>query len=179
MNYAVRDIVRKIDTYWYGNLGESRDDIGKLYVISEVHGNEYEIRDLVTGSHSAWWNSNQLKYVGRADKMIFDELDAIQNKLHKRNASLEYIKDNYPNLPTGSWLKLFDEIGYDSAFNRNGEYGCLFSDIESLRPVFDAIFDQDLKGAIKKVDEIFKKEYRDIFRHNIERFFDKIRREIK
>lgn len=175
MGYSVRDIVRKIDTYWHGDLNESRDELGRLYVISEVHGsNNYEIRDLINGGTSAWWHDSQLEYVGRADKDIFDKLDAIQGELHKRNTSLAYIKTNYPHIATGSWLKLFDEIKYNCSFNRNGEYFVLACDIQTLKPVFDAIFDQDLRGALENVDKVFKESFRETYRNNVRQFFNKI-----
>ena len=38
MSFKSGNIVRKIDTYWHGSLNESRNDIGKLYVIEYSYG---------------------------------------------------------------------------------------------------------------------------------------------
>jgi len=177
MGYSVRDIVRKIDTYWYGDLNEV-EELGKLYVISEVSGDDdYEIRDLITGGHSAWWHNDQLEYVGRADKKIFKKLDAIQDKAHKRNISLKYIERNYPNISTDSWLELFKQIGYNSSFYKNGEYFILFAEIQTLKPIFDAIFEYDLEKAIEETNKAFKKGYREQYLNNIKQFFSKIKGE--
>ena len=41
MSFKSGNIVRKIDTYWHGSLNESRNDIGKLYVIEYSYGEKY------------------------------------------------------------------------------------------------------------------------------------------
>ena len=57
------DIVRMVDTYWHGDFGEPRDDIGKLFVISGVTGSRYQIRSFEHGGRYAWWNDSQLEFV--------------------------------------------------------------------------------------------------------------------
>ena len=156
MRYKVGDIVRIINTYWYGHMNEPRDDIGKLFVISEVSCG-YGIRDLETGSASYWWHDDQLEYVDHDDS-IFEKLNKIADEICRKNNDLKYIKSMYPNIATASWLKLFNEIGYNSSFNRNGEYYVLFNDIMALRPIFDYVFDGDLDKAIECVPLCFKPE---------------------
>jgi len=175
MGYKVGDIVRMTNTYWYGNNGESREDIGKLYVISEVHNGKYEIRKLSSGSTSAWWHDNQLEYVREAESDIFEQLDNIQDNLRKKHRTMEFIQENFPDhMPATSWLYLFERIGYDSSFNRNGEYFILHNDIMQLYPVFDCIFKKDLDKALENVDKVFKPSYADKYKNNVIRFYNEL-----
>ena len=41
MEFKPGNIVKMIDTYWHGNLNESREDIGKLFVIEYSYGEKY------------------------------------------------------------------------------------------------------------------------------------------
>ena len=92
------------------------------------------------------------------DDSIFEKLDKIADEICMRNNDLTYIKSIYPNIAAVSWLKLFNEIGYNSSFNRNGEYYVLFNDIMVLKPIFDYVFDGDLDKAIECVPLCFKPE---------------------
>lgn len=174
----VGDIVKKVDTYWYGKFGESRDDIGRLYVISKVSG-EYEIMDLQTGDASAWWHDDQLKYMGRARDDIFEILDKIKKKREERYTGKEYIKKNYPMISFKLWLKLFDEIGYVSSFKYNGEYPLiaectLITDVFALTPLFNKMFiDRDVHAAVDMVDDIFRVEYRQKYKQSVKAFYER------
>lgn len=175
--YTVGDIVRLVNTYWYGDLKESREDIGKLFVIDEVNGHSgcrcYSIRNLDTGGGSSWWSDDHFEYVGKADPDIFNRLDKIRNELKERNRDINYIKENFSiKLPTTSWLYLFDKIGYDTSFNRNGEYWILANDIMTLYPVFDCLFKQDIQGAFKKIEEVFKTGYIEKYKVRVQKFYD-------
>ena len=168
--FEIGDIVRMIDTEWHGSLHESRENIGKLYVISEVNGDRYAIRDMETGGESAWWDDSQLEYVSHGEPDIFDKLDDKRNEIIKRDNDLNYIKKEYPNIRFGSWLKLFKEIGFESSFCKNGEYFILMHDISVLGVIFDCIFNRDLDGAMKLSNEIFKENYKE----NIKSLYYKI-----
>ena len=171
--FKVGDIVKKVDTYWYGRYNESREEIGRLYVISKVSGG-YEIRDLQTGGTSAWWHDDQLKYVGKARDDIFEILDKIKNKREKRYESKEYIEKYYPDISYTSWLKLFNEIGYVSSFVYNGEYAVLTADVLALKPLFDKVFiDHDVDATVDMVDELFKEEYRQKYKQSVKAFYER------
>ena len=173
LKLKVGDVVKKVNTYWYGRLNESRDDIGELYVISKADG-AYEIRSLETGGASAWWHDDQLEFVRHEDETIFKKLDKIENDLRNKHNDLSFILNNYPNIPVTSWLKLFDEIGYSSPFLRNGEYFVLFDDIDVLKPLFTKLFNKELDGALKMVEEIFYQKFYDKYKENIKNFYKKI-----
>lgn len=169
----VGDIVKKIDTYWYGRCNESRDDIGRLYVISKVSG-EYEIRDLQTGGASAWWRDDQLKYIGKARDDIFEILDRIEKRLAEHYTSKEYIKRRYGRLTLSSWLRLFDEIGYAPPFLYNGEYFCLYEDINTFKPLFDKMFiDHDVDAALDMIDKLLKEEYCQKYKQSVKAFYER------
>lgn len=169
----VGDIVKKVDTYWYGRLGEPRDDIGRLYVISKVSG-EYEIMDLQTGAASAWWHDDQLKYMGRARDDIFEILDKIEKKHEERYTGKEYIKRRYGRLVLSQWLRLFREIGYTSPFLYNGEYFCLYEDINTFKPLFDKMFiDHDVDAALDMIDKLFKEEYCQKYKQSVKAFYER------
>lgn len=171
--FAVGDVVRLVDTFWNGRLNESREDIGKLFVVSEVNGG-YEIQSLEDGGKSAWWNDSQLEFVEHSEDGALEKLDKLADDLEKKYQELSFIKDNYPNITGTSWLKLFDEIGYSSPFLRNGEYYVLFEDINAIRPIFDKVFDNNLDAALNEIDHIFTEKYRNKFKESVSLFFNKI-----
>ena len=41
MEFKPGNIVKMIDTYWHGSLNESREDIGKLFVIEYSYGEKF------------------------------------------------------------------------------------------------------------------------------------------
>ena len=41
MEFKPGNIVKMIDTYWHGSLNESREDIGKLFVIEYSYGENF------------------------------------------------------------------------------------------------------------------------------------------
>ena len=173
MNYRVGDVVRKINSYWYGRMGEPKEDYNKLYVISGVSGG-YEIRSLDTGGTEAWWHDDQLEYVRHEDDNIFKKLDDIYNHIVEQNRDLCWIKENYPNVPSSSFLKLFEEIGYHSSFVNNGEFFILYDDIQSLMPIFDGIFNNDIDAAYKAIDDRILAPYRTKYKGTVKELYRKI-----
>jgi len=64
----VGSVVKKTNSYWFGELQEIDDTVGKLFVIIEadrVQGMyEYGIAELDNfENQSWWWNDNQLEFV--------------------------------------------------------------------------------------------------------------------
>jgi hypothetical protein len=175
--FAVGDVVRLVDTYWHGTFNESREDIGKLFVISKVDG-RYEIQSFENGGKSAWWDDSQLEFVEHSEDGTLEKLDKLADDLKKKHQNLSFIKDNYPVLTVDSWLKLFDEIGYSSPFLKNGEYYILFEDVHAIRPIFDKVFDNNLDAALNEVDHVFTEKYRNQFKESVALFFNKIFSEV-
>lgn len=173
--YEIGDIVRKIDTYWYGQFNESREDIGKLYVISKVSSGKYEIRDYETGFSSAWWHDDQLEFVRHGESDILQTLDIKEQETEAMKRDLNYIKSNYPNISSISWGKLFEEIGFESAYLYNGEFFSLQMDVFRLSPIFDQIFiNHDIKAAISKIPSVFKEEYQEKYKNNFRMLWEKL-----
>lgn len=177
------NIVRKTNTYWYGRLNESKEDIGKLYVIEYNYGEKYgngiagggySILDMETGCSSAWWHDDQLEFIEEGGINLIRELQEKSNNREKLFNDLDWIKENYPPKSGTSWLKLMSEIGYNSTFNSNGEFYVLYSDIQAFKPLFDAIFNGNKELALDMLSRIFKEEYIDKYKTNVSMFYDKV-----
>lgn len=178
MRFKPGNIVRMIDTYWHGELNESRNEIGKLFVIEEVSGMQYGIINMETGSSSYWWDNSQLEFVSEGSLDKIKKCKKIKNDIENRNNDLNYIKDeilkgNILDLSTTSILKLFHEIGYHSAFERNGEYYALITDWLSLFRIFDALFNQKYDDMIEAL-KVFKENYRKEYMANAILFYNKM-----
>lgn len=173
--YEVGDVVRKVDTYWRGALNESREDIGKLYVISEISDGDYGIRDYETGFYSAWWHDDQLEFVRHGEYDILQKLDIKEQKTEAMKRDLNYIKSNYPNISSISWERLFEEIGFKSAYLYNGEFFSLQMDVFRLSPIFNQIFiNHDIETAISKIPLVFKEECQEKYKNNFMMLWKKL-----
>lgn len=167
MKFEKYDIVQKSD--------------GSKYVITEVsieYGNiyGYEIRSLETGCTTAWHYEDEFCYVEHADKDILKKLDKVYEEYVNHKIDINYIMNNFPNISSISWLKLFEEIKYDCSFNRNGEYIFLFCDAQQLYPVFREVFNDDLESAIDCVHKVFKESYAEEYVKNVTEFFNKVQK---
>ena len=145
MSFKSGNIVRKIDTYWHGSLNESRNDIGKLYVIEYSYGEKYgdgtcyggySIMDMETGGSSSWWNEDCLKFVEEGSVELINQLKIKCNRVKEQQKDLSWIKENFSqSLSANSILTLFNKVGYKCAFERNGEYYALMTDWLELYPI--------------------------------------------
>lgn len=101
----------------------------------------------------------------------------IANALKERNENLDYIKSEMLKgnlkLTASSILKLFHEIGYISAFERNGEYYTLYSDWVVLSPIFVALFNKQYDIMIECLN-VFKEEYRDNYKEMAINLYNKV-----
>ena len=76
-------------------------------------------------------------------------------------------------LAGSSILKLFHEIDYISAFERNGEYYALYSDWEALSPIFVALFNKQYDIMVECLN-VFKEEYRDNYKEMAINFYNRV-----
>ena len=116
MSFKSGNIVRKIDTYWHGSLNESRNDIGKLYVIEYSYGEKYgdgtcyggySIMDMETGGSSSWWNEDCLKFVEEGSVELINQLKIKCNRVKEQQKDLSWIKENFSqSLSANSICKL-------------------------------------------------------------------------
>ena len=176
------DIVRKKCGYWGDSMEDPNFDPTELFIIkgtyNDLYGggssyDDYYIVSLNTGGSSAWWNDWNLEFVRHGTEEELQNALNIYKTRVKQNQNLDYIKTNWPNVSQVAFLKLCEEIGYDSAFNHNGEYYALYCDVAALFPLFDSIFKNDKEEMYDGL-KVFKPEFRDAYTRAAEQLFDKI-----
>lgn len=183
MEFKPGNIVKMIDTYWHGSLNESRKDIGKLFVIEYSYGEKYgngkcyggySILSMENGSSSSWWDDSQLEFVEDGSVDLIDELKRKYEEITNQQKDIKWIKEHFSkSLPTDSILTLFHKIGYESAFERNGEFYCLTMDWLSFYPAFLLLFDKEFDLMIKLLDGGNRKD-RDKYLRNFTALYNEI-----
>ncbi len=183
MEFKPGNIVKMIDTYWHGSLNESRKDIGKLFVIEYSYGERfgngkcyggYSILSMENGSSSSWWDDSQLEFVEDGNIDLIDELKRKYEEIANQAKDIKWIKEHFSkNLPTDSILTLFHKIGYESAFEWNGEFYCLTMDWLSFYPVFLLLFGKEFDLMIKLLDGGNRKD-RDKYLRNFTALYNEI-----
>ena len=161
-----------------GKLGVIEYSYGERYGNGEISGG-YSVLDKETGASSAWWHDNYLEFVADGSEEEIKKCKEIAKRNKQKNENIDYIKEMIlkdEDLGATSVLKLFHEIGYTSPFERNGEYFCLFDDWIALSPVFIALFNKQYDKMIECLN-VFKEEYREIFKKNTIDFYNKVNSE--
>jgi len=122
-----------------------------------------------TGGESSWYMEPQLTLIDEGGEHLFEEAKKNRERISKQNTDINYIvsKLDEGSLSSESILFLFDMLGHDTSFNRNGEFYVLFSDWQRLHPVFVHI-----KNAktLEETESIFTEEGRRKF--NIEKVYN-------
>ena len=183
MEFKPGNIVKMIDTYWHGSLNESRKDIGKLFVIEYSYGEKYgngkcyggySILSMENGCSSSWWDDSQLEFVEDGNIDLIDELKRKYEEIANQAKDIKWIKEHFSkNLPTDSILTLFHKIGYNSAFEQNGEFYCLTMDWLSFYPAFLLLFGKEFDLMIKLLDGGNRKD-RDKYLRNFTALYNEI-----
>ena len=184
MEFKPGNIVKMIDTYWHGSLNESRKDIGKLFVIEYSYGERfgngkcyggYSILSMENGSSSSWWDDSQLEFVEDGNIDLIDELKRKYEEIANQAKDIKWIKEYFSkNLPTDSILTLFHKIGYNSAFEQNGEFYCLTMDWLSFYPAFLLLFDKEFDLMIKLLETGTNEKYKDKYLRNFTTLYNEI-----
>lgn len=184
MSFKPGNIVRKIDTYWHGDLNESRSDIGKLCIVKYSYGEKYgdgtcyggySIIDMETGSSSSWWDESCLEFVEEGSIELINQLKEKRNRIEEKQNDLNWIKENFSSdLSANSILALFHKIGYKCAFESNGEYYALMTDWLKIYPIFDAIFKKDKNQMMELVDKIFKEDFKEKYKNSFSSFYEEV-----
>ena len=184
MNFKPGNIVKMIDTYWHGSLNESRKDIGKLFVIEYSYGERfgngkcyggYSILSMENGSSSSWWDDSQLEFVEDGSVDLIYELKRKYEEITNQTKDIKWIKEHFSeSLPTNSILTLFHKIGYESAFERNGEFCCLTLDWLSFYSVFFLLFNKEFDLMIKILKTGTNEKYRDKYLRNFTALYNEI-----
>ncbi len=174
MNFKPGNVVKMIDTYWHGALNESKEDIGKLFVIEKGNG-KYSILSMEDGSTSAWWDDSQLEFVEDGSIDLIHELKAKYEEIINQQKDMKWIIENFSeNLPTDSILTLFHKIGYESAFEKNGEFYCLTKDWISFYPAFFLLFDKEFDLMIKLLETGTNEKYRDKYLRGFTNLYNEV-----
>lgn len=184
MEFKPGNIVKMIDTYWHGSLNESREDIGKLFVIEYSYGERfgngkcyggYSILSMENGSSSSWWDDSQLEFVEDGSVNLIYELKRKYEEITNQTKDIKWIKEHFSeSLPTNSILTLFHKIGYESAFERNGEFCCLTLDWLSFYSVFFLLFNKEFDLMIKILKTETNEKYIDKYLRNFTALYNEI-----
>ena len=161
------DIVKKRCGFW-DNIPDLDFDPDELFIIEYSYGEKYgngsvyggySITSLVNGNSSAWWGEDKLIFVSEGTVEEFQRAKDVYNENERLHKDLTWIAHNWPNITAVSILELFKEIGYDSGFDRHGEFYIFYMDWARLSPIFGCIFIGDLEGMYKMINLTFKPEY--------------------
>lgn len=184
MGFKPGNIVKMIDTYWHGSLNESRKDIGKLFVIEYSYGEKYgngkcyggySILSMENGYSSLWWDDSQLEFIEDGSVDLIYELKRKYEEITNQQKDLKWIKEHFSeSLPTDSILTLFHKIGYESVFERNGEFCCLTLDWLSFYSVFFLLFNKEFDLMIKILKTGTNEKYRDKYLRNFTALYNEI-----
>ena len=173
MNFKVYDIVKVISPFWDDDPSDSR--VGKEAIITKVDGG-YELTFLDGNGRSAWWHDRQLSFLKEGNEDIVKAAEANYNKKIQLVQSWSWLKEHWKDdtISAASILFLMNEIGYSSAFERNGEYYVLFMDFRVLYPIFDYLFKGELDNALNVANKVFKSHCCDQVKKNIIKCYNKI-----
>lgn len=158
---------------------------GKEVILWKTYAQQYggddntswTVRYLDTGSSMSWVVPKEEDFIRHEDESIFDKLDRLRDEITERNSDLSYIKDVILNdrpISSTSVLKLFSMVGFDSSFNRNGEYFILWGNFYSLRPCFKALFLGKYDEMNNAIERVFKYNYMDKYRESFKAFYEKV-----
>ena len=146
----------------------SPEEVGKEAIIeysykeryggsSEDSANSYSIVFLEDGNSTAWKQLSQIEYVSEGGEHLFEQAKANRDKIEKQQTDIGYILTQLEegNLSSTSILCLFELIGFNSSFNRNGEFFALWNDWARLAPLFLHI---KLSDSLEEANSLLTKE---------------------
>lgn len=155
----------------------SPNDVGRKAIIEYSYAEKYGGNDVDsysiiwqdTGSSLAWKSTNELKLIDEGGDHLFEEAKKNRERISEQNTDMGYItsKLDEGSLSSESILLLFDMLGHNTSFYRNGEFFVLFSDWQQLHPVFVHIKNAETLGDAKS---IFTEEGQN--KYNIEKVYD-------
>lgn len=122
-----------------------------------------------TGGSLSWKSMNELRLIDEGGEHLFEEAKKNRERISEQNTNINYIvsKLDEGNLSSESILFLFDMLGYNTSFHRNGEFYVLFSDWVQLYFVFVHIKNAStLEDAMSIFTEKGQNKY------NIEKVYD-------
>jgi len=129
----------------------------------------YTIMFCETGNEVSWKSEDQLELIDKGGEHLFKEAKKNRKRISRQNKDIKYINSKLDEgkLSSESILLLFDMLGHNTSFHKNGEFFVLFSDWAILHPVFVHI-----KNAktLKESKSIFTKE--GLHKYNVEKIYN-------
>ena len=146
-------IVKEDSTWGEGRLR------GKTVIIDKGEGS-YSVTEINGCGGGAWISGNELEFVRHGTKEDREMVTRNSEEVHRMFSDLNWIKENWirNRFSATSILSLFHAIGYNSSFERNGEYFVLYEDWEDLYPIFNAIMNREYEKAIVETMKTFRPE---------------------
>ena len=139
---------------------------------------DWNVLFLDDGSSLAWVDPDTMTFVRHGTITDLENTKQTKIKTKERNSDLKYIKDcllsQEKELSSISVLKLFEEICFDTSFNRNGEYYVLQQDFCHFHPIFKAIFDQDKAKMFEEIKIKFLPEYVEEYSETCLKLYEKV-----
>jgi hypothetical protein len=118
-------------------IGSYRD----LYGGSSVGG--YSVIFPDDGSAVSWYEEDQLTFIDQGGEHLIIEAQKIADARTKQITDLGWVVSNWneecQNFSPATILFLFEKIGHETSFLRNGEYALLYSDWWGVLPFFDLL----------------------------------------
>lgn len=129
------------------------------------------------GSTCSWFPESELSLIDEGGEHLIEEAQKKFQEEEKLHRDIKYITTQWRNnLPISStmFLTLFEKIGFNSVFLRNGEYYCLFEDARQAKPLFDALFKAEKFSEIEEVLNCYNSEFIKHSKEKIRILFEEI-----
>jgi hypothetical protein len=125
-----------------------------------------------TGGISCWYKEHQLTLVDEGGEHLFEQAKKNKEAISKQNTDINLIasKLDEGGLSSESILFLFNMLGHNTSFYKNGEFFVLFSDWQQLHPVFVHIKNAE---TLEDAQSIFTEQGRT--KYNIKKVYDAFR----
>jgi hypothetical protein len=171
------EIINMAQKFKKGDLVQVASDLGSwmehfrsgcqaiiLYSYAEKYGSG-NVHDYCllfeSGGSSAWYCEHQLTYIDHKPELMEQWLKGGEQKRAQRS-DIKWIHANWSTVKEKaapvSMLACMNLIGWDTSFNRNGEYFILYDDWKLLLPMVDRLMTanvvEDLKGPDGEVSAL-------------------------
>lgn len=129
----------------------------------------YTVMFVETGGECSWYEEHQLTLIDEGGEHLFEEAKKNRKRISEQNTDINYIlsKLDEGSLSSESILLLFDMLGHNTSFHRNGEFYVIFSDWQQLQPVFVHIKNAE---TLEDAKSIFTEQGKN--KYNIEKVYD-------
>lgn len=137
-------------------LGSYRDQYGG----SGDHATKEYSLFIEDFGHESWFHEHQLTLIEKGSHALLETWEDQMEAWEERQSSVRWIVEHWKEVrektSSTSILALFHAIGWHSAFERNGEYFCLWEDWYKAFGFFDQLITKSLEElrAMQKPDAL-------------------------